>query len=253
MTEPLSPAQGAMKAGDERMQSYFSDEAERRELTQAMFNEAASGYDSAEALTALGSGSWYRREVLRREGLKPGMRVLDVAAGTGLVTAEALALVGPQGHVIALDPSPGMLAELRSKLSCETVEAYAESIPLPDDQMDFLSMGYALRHVGDLDRAFAEYRRVLKPGGKVCIMEISRPASRLGRALLKFHIGVMVPLMARISGRHADVKRLWAYYGDTIEAAVDPDTVMSALRRASFSDVRCGVTLGIFREYTGKK
>src|SRR5690554_2495358 len=101
MTEPLSPTQGAMKAGDERMQSYFSDEAERRELTQAMFNEAASGYDSAEALTALGSGSWYRREVLRREGLKPGMRVLDVAAGTGLVTAEALALVGPQGHVIA--------------------------------------------------------------------------------------------------------------------------------------------------------
>lgn len=253
MTEPLTPARGAMKAGDAHLQTYFSDETERRALTQAMFNEAASGYDSAEALTALGSGSWYRREVLRREGLKPGMQVLDVAAGTGLVTAEALALAGPQGRVIALDPSPGMLAELRRKLSCETIEAYAESIPLPDRQVDFLSMGYALRHVGDLDRAFAEYWRVLKPGGKSCIMEISRPASRLGRMLLKFHIGVLVPLLARLSGRHADVKRLWAYYGDTIEAAVDPDTVMSALRRAGFSDVRCGVTLGIFREYTGTK
>ena len=253
MTHSMPPVQGAMKADDERLLAYFSDEAQRRQVTQAMFNEAASGYDSAEALPALGSGSWYRREVLRREGLKPGMHVLDVAAGTGLVTAEALALAGPDGRVIALDPSPGMLAQLRSKLSCETIEAYAESIPLPDAQMDFLSMGYALRHVGDLDRAFAEYRRVLKPGGKVCIMEISRPSSRLGRALLKFHIGVMVPLMARLSGRHADVKRLWAYYGDTIEAAVDPDTVMSALRHAGFSDVRCGVTLGIFREYTGKK
>lgn len=253
MTEPLTPTRGAMKAGDAHLQAYFSDETERRALTQAMFNEAASGYDSAEALTALGSGSWYRREVLRREGLKPGMQVLDVAAGTGLVTAEALALAGPQGRVIALDPSPGMLAELRRKLSCETIEAYAESIPLPDRQVDFLSMGYALRHVGDLDRAFAEYWRVLKPGGKACIMEISRPASRLGRMLLKFHIGVLVPLLARLSGRHADVKRLWTYYGDTIEAAVDPETVMSALRRAGFSDVRCGVTLGIFREYTGTK
>jgi len=253
MTEPLPPTRGAMKADDTRMQAYFSDETERRALTQAMFNEAASGYDSAEALTALGSGSWYRREVLRREGLRPGMQVLDVAAGTGLVTAEALALAGPHGRVIALDPSPGMLAELRRKLSCETIEAYAESIPLPDRQMDFLSMGYALRHVGDLDRAFAEYWRVLKPGGRVCVMEISRPASRLGRMLLKFHIRVLVPLLARVSGRHADVKRLWAYYGDTIEAAVDPDTVMSALRRAGFGDVRCGVTLGIFREYTGTK
>lgn len=253
MIEQHPPAQGAMKAGDSHLRPYFSDEAERRRMTQNMFNEAAPGYDGAEALTALGSGSWYRREVLRREGLKPGMHILDVAAGTGLVTTEAQALVGPGGRVVALDPSPGMLAELRRKLDCETVEAYAESIPLPGQHVDFLSMGYALRHVGDIDRAFAEYLRVLKPGGKACIMEISRPASRLGRALLKFHIGVMVPLMARLSGRHADVKRLWAYYGDTIEAAVDPETVMTALRRAGFSDVRCGVTLGIFREYTGKR
>lgn len=252
-TETTPRAQGAMKRGDAHLQPYFSDEAERRQVTQAMFNEAATGYDSAEALTALGSGSWYRREVLRREGLQPGMHVLDVAAGTGLVTAEALALAGPQGRVVALDPSPGMLAELRRKLTCETIEAYAEAIPLPDAQVDFLSMGYALRHVGDMDRAFAEYLRVLKPGGKACIMEISRPTGRFRRALLKMHIGVMVPLMARLAGRHADVKRLWAYYGDTIEAAVEPDTVLAALRRAGFQDVRCGVTLGIFREYTGTR
>lgn len=251
MIEQHPPTQGAMKAGDSHLRPYFSDEAERRRMTQDMFNEAAPGYDGAEALTALGSGSWYRREVLRREGLKPGMHILDVAAGTGLVTTEAQALVGPGGRVVALDPSPGMLAELRRKLDCETVEAYAEAIPLPGQHVDFLSMGYALRHVGDIDRAFAEYLRVLKPGGKACIMEISRPASRLGRALLKFHIGVMVPLMARLSGRHADVKRLWAYYGDTIEAALDPETIMDALRRAGFADVGCSVSLGIFREYTG--
>lgn len=252
MTEPSAQPQGAMKA-DKRLQEYFHTESERQTVTREMFNQAASGYDRAEALTALGSGRWYRREVLRREGLQPGMRVLDVAAGTGLVTEAALALAGPQGHVLALDPSSGMLTQLRNKLKCETIEAYAEAIPLPDGQIDFLSMGYALRHVGDIDRAFAEYLRVLRPGGRACLMEISRPGNRLGRMALKFHIGVVVPLLARLSGRHADVKRLWAYYGDTIEAALDPEQILNALRKAGFQDVRCRVTMGMFREYTGTR
>lgn len=252
MNTPPPHPQGAMKA-DSRLSGYFHTEAERQAVTRAMFNEAAPGYDRAESLTALGSGRWYRREVLRREGLRNGMHVLDVAAGTGLVTQAAMDLTGPSGRVIALDPSPGMLAQLRLKLQCETIEAYAEAIPLPDGQIDFLSMGYALRHVGDIDGAFAEYLRVLRPGGRVCIMEISRPGSRLGRMALKFHIGVVVPLLARMSGRHGDVQRLWSYYGDTIEAAIDPDQVTDALRRAGFEQVGCRLTLGMFREYTGTR
>ncbi|MGM9428351.1 class I SAM-dependent methyltransferase [Hydrogenophaga sp. MI9] len=243
---------GALK-DDPRLRPYFRSEDERRQLTQAMFNQAAVGYDSAEALTALGSGAWYRREVLQRNGLSPGMTLVDVAAGTGLVTVAGVELVGPTGRVIAVDPSPGMLAELRKKVSVETIEAFAEAIPLPDAQADFVSMGYALRHVNDLQRVLSEYQRVLKPGGKVCIMEISRPRGRVLRGLLRFHISVLVPLMARLTGRHADVQRLWAYYGDTIEAALDPETILDALRRAGFDQTVCSVSLGIFREYTGVK
>ncbi|GLS16761.1 class I SAM-dependent methyltransferase [Hydrogenophaga electricum] len=243
---------GAMVDTD-RLRGYFEGEDERRRVTRALFDEGASGYDHAESLTALGSGAWYRRQVLQRAGLREGMTLLDVAAGTGLVTVAGHALTGPSGRVIALDPSPGMLAELKKKLSVETLEAYAEAIPLPDAEVDFLSMGYALRHVGDLDRAFAEYRRVLKPGGQVCLMEISRPASRLQRALLGFHIGAVVPALARLSGRHADIKRLWRYYGDTIEAALAPQPILDALQRAGFTDVKCSVTLGMFREYTARK
>nr|MCU0958308.1 class I SAM-dependent methyltransferase [Hydrogenophaga sp.] len=149
--------------------------------------------------------------------------------------------------------SPGMLAELRKKVSVQVIEAFAEAMPLPDAQADFLSMGYALRHVGDLGRAFSEYHRVLRPGGKVCLMEISRPKSRLLRSLMWFHIAVLVPLLARLTGRHADVRRLWAYYGDTIEAAIDPETILQALRDAGFTQVDCAVSLGVFREYTGVK
>lgn len=251
MNQRTAPA-GALK-DDPRLRAHFDGEAERRQLTQDLFNEAAGGYDSAESLTALGSGAWYRREVLRRCGLREGMTLVDVAAGTGLVTVAGLELVGPAGRVIAVDPSPGMLAELRKKVSVQVIEAFAEAMPLPDAQADFLSMGYALRHVGDLGRAFSEYHRVLRPGGKVCLMEISRPKSRLLRSLMWFHIAVLVPLLARLTGRHADVRRLWAYYGDTIEAAIDPETILQALRDAGFTQVDCAVSLGVFREYTAVK
>jgi len=251
MSDQIPPT-GALK-NDPRLRPYFDSEEERRRVTQDMFNEAAGGYDSAESLTALGSGAWYRREVLTRCGLREGMTLVDVAAGTGLVTVAGVELVGASGRVIAVDPSPGMLAELRKKVSVEVIEAYAESIPLADAQADFVSMGYALRHVGDLGRAFSEYHRVLRPGGKVCVMEISRPKSRLLRGLMWFHISALVPLLARLSGKHADVRRLWAYYGDTIEAAIDPDTILQALRDAGFTEVDCSVSLGVFREYTGVK
>ncbi len=248
-----TPSRTAALKSDPRLNPYFSSEDERRSVTRAMFDQAAPGYDSAEALTALGSGAWYRREVLVRNGLQPGMTLLDVAAGTGLVTVAGHELVGPEGRVLALDPSPGMLAELRKKVAVDTIEAYAEAIPLPDAQVDFVSMGYALRHVGDLDLAFAEYLRVLRPGGTVCIMEISRPRGRLARGLLHFHIAVVVPVLARLTRRHADVKRLWEYYGDTIEAAIEPERILDALRRAGFQDVDCRISLGVFREYTGRK
>ena len=218
-----------------------------------MFDQAASGYDRAERITALGSGAWYRRDVLRRNGLQAGMTLLDVAAGTGLVAAEGQRLIGPSGRLLALDPSPGMLAELRKKLDIETIEAYAESIPLPDNHVDFVSMGYALRHVGDLDQAFSEYLRVLRPGGRACIMEISRPESRLGQLALRAYIRGIVPFLARLTRNQADVKQLWEYYGETIELAVEPDRILDAMRRSGFVDVECSVTFGIFREYLGRK
>lgn len=251
MTSPASRTP-ALKT-DRRLQPYFTGEEQRRAVTRAMFDQAASGYDQAERITALGSGAWYRRDVLRRNGLQAGMTLLDVAAGTGLVAAEGQRLIGPSGRLLALDPSPGMLAELRKKLNVETIEAYAESIPLPDNHVDFVSMGYALRHVGDLDQAFGEYLRVLRPGGRACIMEISRPESRLGQLALRAYIRGVVPFVARLTCNQADVKLLWEYYGETIDLAVEPERILDAMRRSGFVDVECSVTFGIFREYLGRK
>lgn len=251
MTQP-SVRNAALKA-DPRLDAYFSGEVARRQVTREMFDRAAPGYDVAERWTGLGTGPWYRKDVLRRCGLKEGMHVLDVAAGTGLVTVAAHELVGPGGRVVALDPSPGMLGELRKKLAVEMLEGYAEDIPLPDAEVDFISMGYALRHVGDLDKAFAEYLRVLRPGGQVCLMEISRPTGRFGQILLSGYIRGIVPVLTRFAGSRADVGRLWEYYGDTIDAAIEPVRILDALGAAGFCDVRCTVSMGIFREYLARK
>lgn len=247
-----APVKAALKT-DSRLEAYFSDEEERRRVTREMFDQAAAGYDLAERWTGLGTGPWYRRHVLQRSGLRPGMQVLDVAAGTGLVTVAAAELVGDEGCVIALDPSPGMLAELRKKVDARTLEGYAEAIPLPDAEVDFISMGYALRHVGDMDRAFSEYFRVLRPRGQACLMEISRPSSRLAQAALATYIQGVVPTLSRVFGSRADVGRLWAYYGDTIDAAIEPERILDALHGAGFADVHCTVTFGIFREYHARK
>lgn len=251
MTESASGASPLQT--DPQLRRYFSSEEERRSTTRALFDRAAAGYDRAEQITALGTGPWYRRYALQRSGLEEGMAVLDVAAGTGLVAREAHGIVGPAGRLVALDPSSGMLDELRKKLDVETIEGYAESIPLPAAEVDFVSMGYALRHVADLDLAFGEYLRVLRPGGTACIMEITRPRSLFGRLALRCYIRAVVPVLARLARCTPDVSMLWEYYWDTIQASVEPERVMDAMRRAGFEDVRCMLTLGVFREYVGRK
>ena len=231
---------------------YYATDAERDKFIARMFNDTASDYDRIERVLAWGSGRWYRREALRRAGLASGMQVLDVGIGTGLVAREALALVGARGSLVGVDPSPGMMGEVQLP-GVELLTGRAEALPRPDASCDFLSMGYALRHINDVAPAFAEFHRVLRPGGRLLVLEITRPASRAGLLALKAYMRVFVPLVARIVGRRKDTAELWRYYWDTIEACIAPETVMTALRAAGFQDVQRHVELGIFSEYTAIK
>jgi demethylmenaquinone methyltransferase/2-methoxy-6-polyprenyl-1,4-benzoquinol methylase len=126
----------------------------------------------------------------------------------------------------------------------ELLQGFAENLPRPDASADFLSMGYALRHLSDVRPAFAEFHRTLKPGGRLLILEITKPASGWGTWLLKAYMRLLVP---------AATPKLWRYYWDTIEACIPPDAVMQALRNAGFTDVKRHVELGIFSEYTATK
>jgi demethylmenaquinone methyltransferase/2-methoxy-6-polyprenyl-1,4-benzoquinol methylase len=135
----------------------------------------------------------------------------------------------------------------------ELVTGIAEQIPRPDASSDFVSMGYALRHIADVAAAFAEFHRVLRPGGRLLVLEITKPAGKLPCALLKAYMRAVVPTIARVVGRRKDTAHLWRYYWDTIEACIAPESLMNALRVAGFIDVKRGVSLGIFSEYTALK
>ena len=236
------------------IRGYYDEPAGKRPFVRRIFDQAAGDYDRVERLMAFGSGPWYRRRALARAGLRPGMRVLDVAAGTGLVAREAAALAGDGRLVLGVDPSPGMLAQAaRTVPDVRLTLGTAEALPVADGSVDFLSMGYALRHVSDLGVTFREYLRVLRPGGTACVLEITRPVSRARLAMLRVYMRWVVPGLTRLAARRSESQRLWAYYWDTIEHCLPPEHILEAMRASGFTDVRRHVELGIFSEYTGRK
>lgn len=232
---------------------YDRDAGRKRAFLRDLFDATAVDYDRVEAAMAFGSGGWYRGQALQRGGLAEGMAVCDVACGTGLVAREALRRVGERGSVVGVDPSAGMLNQARQALPIQAVQGAAEALPFQDGSFDFLSMGYALRHVSDLRQAFSEYARVLRPGGRVCVLEIARPEGRIGRIAMEAYFRGILPIISRFAGRHGQTQALWRYYWDTIDQCVPGQVICQALREAGFSDVKRYTELGLFAEYTGTR
>jgi len=232
---------------------YYKTSDTRQSEVDAMFDDSASYYDRVTQWMSFGSGSWYRRDALRRAGVAAGATVLDTGAGTGAVTLPLQQLVGNTGFVVALDPSAGMLIEGESRGIKVPVRGVGEALPFPDATFDFVTMGYALRHVSDLKLAFAEYRRVLKPGGKVVLLEITRPQNAFGLAMLKGYMRHVVPTIAGLFSRNLSVRKVMEYYWDTIEACVPPEAVLDALGEVGFDTPNRHRVLGIFSEYSALK
>ena len=232
---------------------YYQSEQDRRAYLRQIFDNTAADYDRIESMLAWGTGSRYRREALIRAGLKTGMTVLDVGVGTGLVAAQACTLVGDAALVTGIDPSPGMMAASKLPKTMTLIEGRAESLPFPDNHFDFLSMGYALRHISDLSVAFAEFERVLKPGGRLCLLEITRPQNRFWRWLLKNYMRGVIPLLTRFVSTQKQNATLWRYFWDSIEACIPPEHVLATLSASGLTDVKRHLEIGIFSEYQAVK
>jgi demethylmenaquinone methyltransferase / 2-methoxy-6-polyprenyl-1,4-benzoquinol methylase len=242
-----------MQAPHPPLKKYYRAEQDRSGWVRSIFSRTAGDYERVVSAMALGTGSWYRRHALKASGLRPGMTVVDVGTGTGQVAREAAAITGDARLVIGVDPSPGMVEHAHVPTGVTLMIGSAESLPLANGTADFLCMGYALRHISDLSMAYDEFYRVLRPGGTLCVLEITKPENVLSRALLKVYMRGAVPLMARLVARHVDMPELMRYYWDTIEACISPSAVMGGMRFAGFTEVNRHVELGVFSEYRARK
>ena len=146
-----------------------------------------------------------------------------------------------------------MLEENRKHRSLQLVQGFGEALPFRQATFDFIVMGYALRHVEDLAALFAEFDRVLRKPGQVLILEITRPSSRLGIALMRFYLQKLLPILARSTTRSQESAQLMKYYWATIAECVPPASILSALSKAGFRAVERKTRAGILSEYLGTK
>jgi len=236
------------------LEKYYQDSRQRQQFVTGLFDQSAQEYDWVAKMMSFGSGQAYRYSALRRAGLGPGMRILDVACGTGAVTHCAQQIVGDTGQVCGLDPSVNMLHQARNNRKANLlVQGMAEWLPVRNSYFDVVSMGYALRHVSDLRGTFREFLRILKPGGRMVILEISKPKSNLALLCTKWYLKSLVPWVTRVWTRNSTAEKMMRYYWETIEQCVPPDTIIGAMAEVGLVNTSRHVAMNIFSEYTGVK
>ncbi len=235
------------------LSEFYPTPAARQHFVNELFDEAAPDYDWVSGLMSFWSDRFYRRDALRRAGLQRGMQLLDVASGTGLMIKAALELGVDPAQVTGVDPSRGMLARNRERNPVTLLEGTGEALPCADATFDFVCLGYALRHVEDLRKLFSEFHRVLRPEGRILILEITRPHSTVAYHLMRLYMQKLVPRLGWLRRRNRSTARLMQYYWATIEECVPPPVILSALEASGFRQVKRTATGTVLSEYVARR
>lgn len=203
----------------------------------AMFDAIAPRYDLLNRVLSLGIDQGWRRRTVSALRLAPGARVLDLATGTGDLAIQ-IARREPAASVVGLDPSTRMLAIGQSKVEAAGLGARvtlilgdAQRLPFADGSFDAITMAFGIRNVPDRPRALAEMARVLRPGGRVAILELSEPRSGLMGHLARIHVHHVVPrLGALLSGA-----REYRYLQQSIAAFPSPEEFAEVMRQSGLA------------------
>jgi demethylmenaquinone methyltransferase/2-methoxy-6-polyprenyl-1,4-benzoquinol methylase len=236
----------------------------RERFVKRLFAAIAPTYDLMNVVMSAGCIYYWHRVFGRHTGLVPGDTALDVCTGTGDLARVLSGQVGPEGKVVGLDFSPEMLAIARRKFEGSAsyrnivlVEGNALELPYPDASFGAASMGFALRNVSDLPRAIREMARVVRPGGRVLTLELSKPPSRLVRVPYFFYFYRIVPILGRVVNRRAGRTgsiRPYTYLPASLVKFPDQQAVARLFEEAGLTDVTYyGLNGGIVTLHVGTK
>lgn len=223
-----------------------------------VFDSVATRYDLMNDLMSAGIHRLWKRFTIELSGVRSGNAVLDIAGGTGDLAEKFSQLVGESGRVVLADINASMLRVGRDRLldtgvqaNLEFVQADAQYLPFPDDSFDCITIAFGLRNVTDKDLALRAMLRVLKPGGRLLVLEFSRPTNPLlGKAYDAYSFSIL-PLMGRLIARDADS---YKYLAESIRMHPDQETLRGMMEEAGFS--RCeyhNMTGGVVAVHRGIK
>ena len=204
---------------------------------QAMFDRIAGVYDVMNSVMTAGLHHRWRERAADLARLRPGDRALDVATGTGDLAIELARRVGPEGEVVGADFSDGMLARARAKdpgIRWEHADAMA--LPYPDRAFAAATVGFGARNFGDLQRGLGEMVRVVRPGGRVVVLEITTPTRPPLSTFFGLWFDRVVPLLGR--------DEAYTYLPNSVKRFPAPAALASMMAAAGLSDVRWILTAG---------
>lgn len=223
-----------------------------------VFHSVANKYDIMNDLMSGGVHRLWKRYTINKSGVKKGDTVLDLAGGTGDLAAKFTRLVGPQGKVILSDINESMLEQGRERLTnmgiagnIEYVQADAEDLPFEDNTFDLVTMAFGLRNVTEKKNALKSILRCLKPGGKLMVLEFSKPAVPGLDVVYDHYSFKVLPAVGKLVANDAESYR---YLAESIRMHPDQETLKGMMEEAGFDKVSYhNMTGGIVALHTGYK
>jgi demethylmenaquinone methyltransferase / 2-methoxy-6-polyprenyl-1,4-benzoquinol methylase len=235
---------------------YKDKDTSKKEQIAAMFNSISGKYDFLNHFLSLGIDILWRKRAVRLLKKHQPKLILDIATGTGDFAIEALSLKPEK--IIGVDISEGMLSVGREKLikknltdKIELISGDSEFLPFEDNFFDAVIVSFGVRNFENLEKGLSDMLRVLKPGGKVVILEFSKPKSFPFKQIYQFYFQWILPKIGKlISKNHA----AYTYLPDSVEAFPDGDDFLNILNKIGFQKNQCTpLTLGISSIYSGSK
>lgn len=214
---------------------------EKAHLVADVFHSVASKYDMMNDVMSFGIHRLWKRYTIEMSGVRAGQRVLDLAGGTGDLTMKFSRIVGPTGQVVLADINASMLEVGRKRLvdegivgNVEYAQVNAECLPFPDNHFDLITIAFGLRNVTDKDQALASMQRVLKPGGRLLVLEFSKPAVPGLSPLYDLYSFTMLPMMGKLIAGDSESYR---YLAESIRMHPDQETLKGMMENAGFDRV----------------